>query len=359
MALNFTFKSPGYLHFKGGKPAYAGHKESKIEIVVEQSYRNNYNMMVFRDKENLSKENEPLFSVSNMKIMEQSPSRYILQDWDENEYGEPVRHYELTVNFKKDQVYNCILNLCDEETIYVFLNDAEISNQIYVWNYSSYNPDKNGVFKERLLNGFYNEWTFVNNLKHGEWTAFTKHGHIIEHGCYHLGKPEGEYISYYGHGQVRFMCTYKNGRKNGLAKYFNEEGFIILEGNYLNDKAVGKWIRYNKKGEFDRADDYGEKGLPLFFENISGSGVFVCRECGFKTKITGHLHGSCGKDNKRCWTLGFQCQLCGKFHVRLYTLEKRELDLNCECGGQIDNKKALFCPECKSYNCEYFITFIT
>ena len=59
MALNFTFKSPGYLHFKGGKPAYAGHKESKIEIVVEQSYRNNYNMMVFRDKDNLSKKNEP------------------------------------------------------------------------------------------------------------------------------------------------------------------------------------------------------------------------------------------------------------------------------------------------------------
>jgi antitoxin component YwqK of YwqJK toxin-antitoxin module len=291
MELNFTFLSPSYLLFKGGKTGFTDHNDSKRQIIVEPSDRNNYNMMVFRDQKKLLKENEPLFSVSNMVIMERSPTRIILQDWDENDYGEPVTHNELTINFKKDQVYNCILNLHDDETIYVFLNDSEISSQIYIWNYNSYNPHKNGVFKERLMNGFYNEWTFVNNQKHGEWRAFTQHGRVIESGCYHLGEPEGEYIEYFGNGKVKCKWIYKNGRRNGLAKYFNKEGFITLEGTYFNDKQVGKWIAYDDKGEFDRFEDYGEKGKSLFFKNISGAGIFVCRECGFEKKITGHLHG--------------------------------------------------------------------
>jgi hypothetical protein len=357
--LDFTFRSPSYLIFRRGKSGFTDHNDEKRQIIVEPVDPNNYNMKVLRDGDVLLTVNNTLFSAYNMRIMERSLNRIVLQDWDENEDREPITHNELTINYKKNQVYNCILNLRDDDIIYVFLNESELSSQIYLWDYNSYHPDKNGVFKERLMNGYYNEWTFVNNQKHGEWRAYTRDGRIIEKGHYHLGKPEGEYTEYYGNSRIRYTWIYKNGRRNGFAKYYNSDGFLILEGNYLNDKQVSKWVTYNNKGEFESFDDFGEKGKPLFFHQMGGSGSIVCRECGHEKKLISHLHGFSVDLKDTISTLGYQCQKCGKFQERRSTPQKREIDLACECGGQIDREKPLFCLKCKSYDLEYHGTFIT
>ena len=222
-----------------------------------------------------------------------------------------------------------------------------------------YQPSKNGVFTERLMNGYFKEWTFVNNQKQGKWKACFKNGQVEEMGYYHLGKPEGEYRSYWGNGKTQQSWIYKNGRRTGLSRHYSKEGYLLLEGNYLNDKQVGKWISYNEKGEFLSIKDYGEKGEPLCFKDIDGKGNFTCRDCGYKGKITCHLHGVDGVTGKILGIDGYQCQLCGKFQTRKSTFRETEIDLTCECGGKIDREKPLFCPKCKGLDVEYHCTFGT
>lgn len=361
MDLGFIFKSPDFLHFEEGRLISKSHNNSKRIIIVEQNekIKISYNVSIFREFEDIETDKEKLFFLAYMRIMEKSQNRIVLQNWSVNEDGEPKTKFGLTVNYVENQVFNCILNLYERRHDLIFLNESELHDPLYVSDYKFYHHYKNGIFTERLMNGHSNEWTFVNNQKHGKWKALLPYGTVSEEGYYKYGEPDGEYINYGGKGHVKYTGNYIQGRRTGLWKYYNNDGIIQLEGNFYDDKEVGKWITYNEKGVYLREKDYGEKGKPLYFKECGGAGNFICRDCGYKEKITSHLHGFTRDTNEASWTSGFQCQTCGTFQTRTSTPSKSVIDLKCECGGQIENEKPLFCPKCRSFDVEYHLTFIT
>ncbi len=88
---------------------------------------------------------------------------------------------------------------------------------------------------------------------------------------------------------------------------------------------------------------------------MGGTGKVYCNNCGYREKITSHLH-SFGKNPWR--VLGYQCQDCGKF-ARLEIGKISDEYVMCECGGELSREKPLFCKICKSKNIEYSMEFIT
>ena len=93
----------------------------------------------------------------------------------------------------------------------------------------------------------------------------------------------------------------------------------------------------------------------LYYLNMGGAGIIKCNVCDFNEKITSFLH-SFGENS---WnSTGFQCQSCGKFHsIPNYGLNKK--DVKCECGGDLDNEKPIFCPKWKTNNVSYNLSYIT
>lgn len=359
-----VFKSAEYLHFKSGRFCFSESHEndSKRVIMIRPNKKVglSHDVDIYKGEDETISEEKLVVSINQMRIMEKNQNRIVLQDWDEDEETcLPIAHYGLIINYKENEVFNCILNCYDKGEDYVYLNESELINRLNPWTYDLYKPDKNGVFTERLMNNHSIRWTFENNQKHGKWKALLPNGTVEEEGFYKNGKPDGEYFKYGGEGHIRYTGNYIQGRRTGRWKYYNNDGIIQLEGDFYYDKEVGGWLFYNSKGELERTEDYGEKGKQIFFKDCGGAGNIICRDCGYKERISSHLHGLSTDLSNASWTSGYQCQQCGKLQKRTSTPSKRDIDLACECGGQIALDKPLFCPKCKSFNVEYHMTFIT
>lgn len=93
----------------------------------------------------------------------------------------------------------------------------------------------------------------------------------------------------------------------------------------------------------------------LYFWKMGGAGIIKCNDCNFNQEIISFLHGF----GPNSWNnSGFQCQECGKFHEIEYDMNNSNGKL-CECGGNLSREKPLFCPNCKSTNIEYMMSYIT
>lgn len=91
----------------------------------------------------------------------------------------------------------------------------------------------------------------------------------------------------------------------------------------------------------------------LYYWRMGGSGTIRCLECDFEQNIISFLHGV--DDWNR---IGYQCQKCGKFQVIENDLHIPEVK-KCECGGNIDREKPIFCPKCKTNHVAYDLKYIT
>lgn len=91
----------------------------------------------------------------------------------------------------------------------------------------------------------------------------------------------------------------------------------------------------------------------LYYWKMGGAGTIMCKDCDFKQDIVSFLHGV--DDWNRT---GYQCQQCGKF---LEIKNKLHLSVvkKCDCGGDLNRKKPIFCPKCKTNNVTYDIRYIT
>ena len=98
------------------------------------------------------------------------------------------------------------------------------------------------------------------------------------------------------------------------------------------------------------------KDTRLYFQyNIPGVGEITCKSCGYNQKLTGSWHSNT-KDE--IYGTGYQCQGCGKFHE--LRNESNDVKIGaCECGGDLERTKPLFCPECKSFELSYRMSYIT
>jgi hypothetical protein len=100
-----------------------------------------------------------------------------------------------------------------------------------------------------------------------------------------------------------------------------------------------------------------ERAQGLWFHYLGGYGSITCKDCMHSESITSFTHG---RDSR---TAGFQCQACGEFAAIHSGGPGKATDyqssLICECGGQFEREKVLFCPECQSKNLSYDMKFIT
>jgi hypothetical protein len=91
----------------------------------------------------------------------------------------------------------------------------------------------------------------------------------------------------------------------------------------------------------------------LYYWRMGGFGTIRCLECDFKQDIVSFLHGI-----DSCET-GYQCQRCGKFHALVENDMHPDANKQCNCGGDLDRGKPIFCPSCKTTHVTYILKYIT
>jgi hypothetical protein len=75
---------------------------------------------------------------------------------------------------------------------------------------------------------------------------------------------------------------------------------------------------------------------------------YQCKECDFEETILSKFEGFSEKMQNSLIQLGYQCNLCGKCTRRAYYPEKTIIEnFTCECGGNLDRDKPIFCPKCQ------------
>jgi hypothetical protein len=90
----------------------------------------------------------------------------------------------------------------------------------------------------------------------------------------------------------------------------------------------------------------------LYYWRMGGFGTIRCFNCDFEQDIVSFLHRI---DD---WKTGYQCQKCGKFQV--IENETHGSDCKkCDCGGDLEREKPIFCPRCKTTHVSYRLKYIT
>lgn len=93
----------------------------------------------------------------------------------------------------------------------------------------------------------------------------------------------------------------------------------------------------------------------LYFSFVGGAGRLVCKQCGHSEKLVGFLHGF-GNDWSRT---GLQCQNCGRLVTREHANGRDSYENRCGCPEDPTRDNPLFCPNCRSTDVRYGISYIT
>jgi hypothetical protein len=91
----------------------------------------------------------------------------------------------------------------------------------------------------------------------------------------------------------------------------------------------------------------------LYYWRMGGFGTIRCLDCDFIQDIVSFLHGI-----NSCET-GYQCQRCGKFHALVENDLHLDANKQCNCGGDLDRERPIFCPKCKTTHVAYKLKYIT
>ncbi len=129
-------------------------------------------------------------------------------------------------------------------------------------------------------------------------------------------------------------------------------GFVLLWPVFIHGIVKAQRMAKEDSQAFDNKLSQG-----LWFQYLGGYGSITCTDCHHNESITSFTHG---RDSS---TTGFQCQTCGAF-AAIHSggpgrASQYESSLTCECGGQLEREKVLFCPSCKSQKLSYNMDFIT
>jgi len=90
-----------------------------------------------------------------------------------------------------------------------------------------------------------------------------------------------------------------------------------------------------------------------YYWKMGGARILRCNNCDFKQDIVSFLHGADSWSNT-----GFQCQDCGEIHEIEYDTET-SLGRLCDCGGVLSREEPLFCPNCRTNDIRYCISYMT
>ena len=78
----------------------------------------------------------------------------------------------------------------------------------------------------------------------------------INRGKVKNGKAEGEWLSYYENGQLKYKINYKDGKAEGEWLWYYENGQLEMKGNYKDGKFEGQWLNYDENGKLYRTEIY-------------------------------------------------------------------------------------------------------
>ena len=95
-------------------------------------------------------------------------------------------------------------------------------------------------------NGLYYK-KFSNDPFTGEISDF-------ESGSFKNGKRNGEWLTFYGNGQLQFLQTFKDGELDGLWESYYENGQLRRKGNFKDGKIDGLWETFNKDGSLEKTE---------------------------------------------------------------------------------------------------------
>ena len=73
-----------------------------------------------------------------------------------------------------------------------------------------------------------------HGLKHIYWGP----DQIMTYENHNNRKLDGEWLSYYENGQLKFKENYKDGKKEGLFEFFNIEGNVVITETYKNGERI-------------------------------------------------------------------------------------------------------------------------
>ncbi len=62
------------------------------------------------------------------------------------------------------------------------------------------------------------------------------------------GKKEGEWVGYWGNGQLMSKVNFKNGKEEGEWVGYHGNGQLSSKGSYKNGLWEGGWVEYNGDG---------------------------------------------------------------------------------------------------------------
>ena len=108
-----------------------------------------------------------------------------------------------------------------------------------------------GKVKVSLIGGGHYQGSYKNGKEVGEWLTFYGNGQLHWKVYKKNGKREGPAVSYYKDGQLQNKENYKNDKRHGPSISFHENGNVSDEGNWKNGKKVGEWVYYNIDGSFN------------------------------------------------------------------------------------------------------------
>ena len=79
-------------------------------------------------------------------------------------------------------------------------------------------------------------------------TLFTGKVTGKEQGRIKDGKKEGEWVEYWGNGQLMSKVSYKNGKEEGEWVGYHRNGQLSSKGSYKNGLWEGDWVEYYGDG---------------------------------------------------------------------------------------------------------------
>lgn len=258
MDLNFIFKSPDYLKYENNKLISGPHGGAGrvIKVEPERVYEDNFIVTIYNsDGNNPLWQNNVQMAPKQMKIIEKNSNKIVLRGWGQDSMGESYANYGLTINLKNNIVSNCIIHIYDRNVDIKYLNQDDINNTSKDDLISEISQkNKNGIFVENKIDGERIEWTFVNDIKHGEWKMYFSNGKLKEIGNVKKEIPEGSWKAFNVNGTLRAIGQFENGYQIGHWKYNDENGTLRAEGKYIHGQQKGKWIYYDDNGEIEGSE---------------------------------------------------------------------------------------------------------
>ena len=93
------------------------------------------------------------------------------------------------------------------------------------------------------------EGKIINGKREGEWLEYWGNGQLYSQRTYKDGKYEGEYFSYYESGQLNINVNYTDGKKDGELLDYYESGQLNWKEKYIKGKIEGESLIYYETGQ--------------------------------------------------------------------------------------------------------------